>query len=302
MHTIVHWWSMVFDDNSLHQPVLLEEVMESLINDRDGLYIDATTGAGGYSCEILARISDKGRVISMDMDASALEIASKRCPDKRQRFIKARFSEISSIVSSDERVRGIVFDLGLSRMQIKDNMRGFSFTSSERLDMRMDRDENLSAWDVVNTYDQKKLQEIISRYGEERYADKISKVIIQKRKKGYINTCSELAECISNVVPKRGKIHPATKTFQAIRIEVNREIEELREGLRGATKILDAGGRVCVVSYHSIEDREVKSFLRASSADGYLKTITKKPITPSLEEIRRNPSARSAKLRVGEKL
>lgn len=293
---------MVFSDNELHQPVLLNEVMEHLITDRDGLYIDATTGAGGYSCEILSRISDKGRLISIDRDQSALEIASKRCPDERQRFIKSSFSNIAQLISNDKKAQGIVFDLGLSRMQIKDNQRGFSFTSPERLDMRMDRDENFSAWDVVNTYDEKRLNEVIRKYGEERHSHRIARLIIQERKKGNINTCVELADCVCKAIGHRGKIHPATKTFQAIRIEVNKELYEIKEGLKNSIEILAEGGRICVVSYHSIEDREVKSFFKTSSVEGHIKNITKKPIKPSSEEIRLNPSARSAKLRVGEKI
>lgn len=292
---------MVFSDD-LHQPVLLKEVMQYLITDTNGLYIDATTGSGGYSCEILSKLGKDGRLISIDRDADALEIAAKRCPDERQRFVKARFSQIPTLISKNENVSGVVFDLGVSRMQIKDNDRGFSFLSTQRLDMRMDKDEPLSAWEVVNTYDQKRLEEIIRNYGEERQSHKIARAIVERRKRSAINTCIELSDCISKVVGRKGKTHPATKTFQAIRIEVNREMDEIKEGLKGTFEVLASKGRLCVVSYHSLEDRLVKSFFKDLHLGKRLLILTKKPLTPTLDEIRSNPSARSAKLRAGEKL
>ncbi len=199
-------------------------------------------------------------------------------------------------------VDGILFDLGVSMMQLKDLRRGFSIYSDERLDMRMDRSQEFSAWDIVNSYTEKELVRILKEYGEERNAEKISRYIVRDRVKKSINKCSELSETITRAVRKRGRIHPATKTFQALRIEVNRELEELREGLESSLKILKKGGRFCAISYHSLEDRTVKNFIRDNKKRNILKPLLKKPLRPGITEIKTNPSSRSAKLRGAERL
>jgi 16S rRNA (cytosine1402-N4)-methyltransferase len=197
---------------------------------------------------------------------------------------------------------GILFDLGISMIQMKDPERGFSFTSNKRLDMRMDREQALSAWDVVNRYPAKELERILREFGEERLSRKISEAVVRERRIKPIDTCAELSEIVERVYGRRGRVHPSTRTFQALRIEVNKELDELQKGLDASLRILRKGGRLCVISYHSLEDRIVKHFIARSSKEGSLRVITKKPLTPGSEEIRSNPSSRSAKLRAAERI
>ncbi|MBF0329117.1 MAG: 16S rRNA (cytosine(1402)-N(4))-methyltransferase RsmH [Nitrospirae bacterium] len=288
----------------VHQPVMIEETLEMLNIKQDGTYVDATVGLGGHSSAILSRLDEHGRIVGIDRDDNALSIAFERLGNNRVHLAKGSFSSIDRILASFgvAGFDGVVFDLGLSMMQLKDLGRGFSFNSTERLDMRMDRSQALSAWDVVNRYQEKTIEKILKEYGEERLATKIAKAIISNRKQAAINTCSELAEIVSAVYGYRGKIHPATRTFQALRIEVNRELDELREGLSAAASGLRNGGRVCVISYHSLEDRIVKNFIRDGAKSGALRNITKKPLVPKAEETKRNPASRSAKLRGAEKI
>jgi 16S rRNA (cytosine1402-N4)-methyltransferase len=187
-------------------------------------------------------------------------------------------------------------------MQLKDPGRGFSFHSQERLDMRMDSSQELSAWDVVNGYPERELLRILREYGEEYRAVRIVRSIIQERNKKSIDTCAELAEIIYRSIGRHGKLNPATKTFQALRIEVNRELDELTKGLDASLRVLRKGGRLCVISYHSLEDRVVKHFIKENAKTDRLKQLMKKPLVPGIEEIRANPSSRSAKLRGAEKL
>lgn len=287
-----------------HRPVLLKEVMEVLNIREDGIYLDATAGGGGHSMEILRRLSDSGVLICSDRDTSSVERLRTRFDDKRVLIKRSTFSGIPvELLSSQiKHVDGVLFDLGLSMYQLRDMDRGFSFDSEARLDMRMDRSIAISAWDVVNGFSQKEIEKILKDYSDERYYRKIARVIVNRRRREKINTCRELASLVAGVYGRRGKIHPATKTFQAIRIAVNDEIEELRHGLKNAMEILSRGGRLCVISYHSIEDRVVKHFMRDMSKDNVLRSLTKKPITPSRDEVRSNPAARSAKLRGAEKI
>lgn len=248
-------------------------------------------------------IGSNGRLIGIDRDEAALRAAEERLKDPRVLLKKGRFSEMENILASAgvAKADGILLDLGLSMMQLREAGRGFSFLSEERLDMRMDRKQTLSAWDVVNSYSEKDLIRILRDYGEEHRAPRIARAISMRRRKGEIATCSELAGLVSRSVGRRGRIHPATKTFQALRIEVNGEIEELRKGLDASLKILKSGGRLCVISYHSLEDREVKNFIRENAREGALKPLTKKPVTPGMRELRENPSSRSAKMRGAER-
>ena len=283
---------------------MLREVIEMLSPVKGGTYIDATVGLGGHSEEILKMIGQDGRVIGIDRDEEALRKTAARLHDDRLVLRKGSFSGLEGIFRSTDMTAadGILLDLGVSMMQFKDFGRGFSFSSEERLDMRMDISQELSAWDVVNEYPEKDLVRILKEYGEEYKAVRIAGAIADYRVTKNIDACSQLAGIVARAVGRRGKIHPATKTFQALRIEVNREIDELRDGLEASMKILKRGGRLCVISYHSLEDRVVKNFMRDSSREKQLRLLVKKPVVPGILEIRGNPSSRSAKLRGAERL
>ncbi len=281
-----------------------KEVLKILEPRQDGVYIDATVGLGGHSKNILSLIGPGGKIIGIDRDEDALNIASRRLSNGRVILKKGSFSEMDVIVFNEgiNEVDGILLDLGVSTLQLKNTKRGFSFNSEERLDMRMDQSQSLSAWDVVNKYPERELEKILREFGEERLSKKIAKAIVENRTKKSINTCSELAKIVESVYRRRGRIHPATRTFQAIRIEVNQELAQLRAGLDASLRLLKKGGRLCVISYHSLEDRVVKQFIVNNSKKGLLKIITKKPVVPTYDEIKINPSSRSAKLRAAEKL
>ena len=288
----------------MHLPVLLAETLE-LLNIRPwGVYVDATLGRGGHTRELLKRLGPEGRVIGIDRDSEALERAERELNDSRLLTLHVTFSRMADALREKgiEKVDGVIMDLGVSMEQLKDPERGFSFRSDAPLDMRMDRTQTLKAEDIVNRWSQQKIENIIRRFGEERYARPIAKAIIEERKKGPIYSCRQLAEIVQKVKRKRGRIHPATKTFQALRIAVNNELEELQRGLQGCIDILKQGGRLCVISYHSLEDRIVKRFFVESEKQGLMKRLTKKPLVASDAEIKYNPSARSAKLRGGERI
>jgi len=283
---------------------MVKEVIKVLNPIPGGTYVDATIGPGGHSEVILELIGTRGKLIGIDRDNEALRAAQKRLSDKRVILKKGNFSDMEKLLGEDgiTEVDGILFDLGLSMIQLKDPDRGLSFTSDKRLDMRMDKDQDLSAWDVVNRYSEKELGRILREFGEERLSRKISGAIVRERRRRPIETCSELSEIVERVYGRRGRFHPATKTFQALRIWVNKELDELQKGLVCSVKILKRGGRLCVISYHSLEDRIVKHFIVRGSKEESLKVITRKPMTPGSEEIRSNPSSRSAKLRAAEKI
>lgn len=287
-----------------HLPVMSREVIEVLAPIAGGTYVDATVGLGGHSEMILEKIGRDGRIIGIDRDDKALALTAKKYQDNRLVLQKGGFSDMESILHSQDMssADGVLMDLGVSMMQLKDPGRGFSFNSNERLDMRMDNSQELTAWDVVNGYTEKQLAMILKEYGEEYRAMKIVRSIIHERNKKSIDTCIELAEIISKSIGRHGKAHPATKTFQALRIEVNREMDELKKGLDASLRILKKGGRLCVISYHSLEDRVVKHFIKENAKTDKVKQLLKKPLTPALGEIRSNPSSRSAKLRGAEKL
>lgn len=288
----------------VHLPVLLKEVLEILDPKPGGVYVDATVGLGGHSENILKFIGSGGRLIGIDRDGESLKVAEKRLSDKRVRLRVGNFSDMESLLNSEgiHEVDGILFDLGVSMLQLKNYERGFSFISNKRLDMRMDKKQKLSAWDVVNRYPEKKIERILREFGEERLSRKISKEIVKQRSKKTIDTCSELSKIVEDVYGGRRRFHPATKTFQALRMEVNSELDEIKSGLNASLKLLKKGGKFCVISYHSLEDRIVKSFIAESSRNGLLRIITKKPLTPCPEEVRANPSSRSAKLRAAERI
>jgi 16S rRNA (cytosine1402-N4)-methyltransferase len=287
-----------------HLPVLVREVIDLLSPSEGGIYIDATVGLGGHSEEILKMIGQDGRLIGIDRDEEALRRTASRLNDDRLILRRGSFSGMEEILGSTgiDEADGILLDLGVSMMQFKDPRRGFSFSSVERLDMRMDISQELSAWDVVNEYSERDLVKIIKDYGEEYKAVRIARAIAEYRVKKSIDTCVELAEIVARAIGRRGRIHPATKTFQALRIEVNREIDGLKEGLDASLRILKRGGRLCVISYHSLEDRVVKNFMRDNARGKKMRLLVKKPVVPDIREMRVNPSSRSAKLRGAERL
>jgi 16S rRNA (cytosine1402-N4)-methyltransferase len=284
--------------------VLLREVIEMLSPRDGGVYIDATVGLGGHSEEILKMIGPSGTVIGIDRDEEALELAARRLNDTRMILKKGQFSEMEDLVRSEgfTQADGVLFDLGVSMRQLKEMERGFSFHSAGKLDMRMDKSQDFSAWDVVNTYPEKELARILKEYGEERMAARIARALVSSRNRKSIDTGTELAGIVFRAVGKHGRVHPATRTFQAIRIEVNRELDELEKGLAASLRILKKGGRLCAISYHSLEDRIVKNFIRNNAKEGKVRPLVKKPVRPILYEIRENPSSRSAKLRGAEKI
>ncbi len=288
----------------VHFPVLHREVLDALKIKKDGVYVDATLGPGGHSELILKHLNSKGKLIGIDKDIRAIEFAAKKFSDSRVILRRGNFKDMGNILLEEgiSEVDGILFDLGISMIQMKDAERGFSFSSDEKLDMRMDMTQILSAWDVINNYSEKDLSRILWEYGEERHSRKIARLIVKNRERSPIDTCAELAKIVESVYRKRGKIHPATKTFQALRIEVNKELENLNAGLCAAESLLKRTGRLCVISYHSLEDRIVKQFIADKVKKETFRKITKKPVTASLEEIEMNPASRSAKLRVAEKI
>lgn len=282
----------------------------------NGTYVDATVGLGGHAEVVLSMLGFDGRLVGIDRDEDALGYARERLGNSRVYLKNGSFSQIEEILSSMDikEVDGVLFDLGVSMLQLKELKRGFSFVSEARLDMRMNTAQELTAWDVVNKYPEKNLERILKEYGEEPFARRIAKAIITIRKKSPINTCKELADIVVSIYRQKGvlvrgtksplrvKTHPATRTFQALRIEVNRELDELKKGLASSLNMLKAGGRLCVISYHSLEDRIVKNFMRDNAREGIVKILTKKPVTAGFDEIRINPSSRSAKLRGAEKI
>jgi 16S rRNA (cytosine1402-N4)-methyltransferase len=284
-----------------HIPVLLEEVANNLVRDSDNLFVDATINGGGHSSCVLERHRDLN-LVGLDVDTGALERAAERLKEYSERItlIRGNFRDLQKLLQ-DGGVASfdcILFDLGLSTYQIT-GQRGFSFHDDTFLDMRMDDREPLSAYDVVNKYNYEALRRVMIEYGEEYKAARIARTIVEERRKKPIETAKELSEVIEKAKRRTGKVHPATKTFQAIRIEVNHELDNLRAGLSQAIDLVKQGGRIGVISFHSLEDRIVKEKFRESPE---VKPITKKPIRPERTEILSNPSSRSAKLRIAERV
>ena len=293
----------------MHQPVMSYEVMSSLSLKPGDTVLDATIGGGGHSIQILNRIQPGGILIGLDADASAIKIAQDNLKDFQQsvRLVNENFRNLDSALSNEgiSRLDGALFDIGISSYQMDDAARGFSFQQEARLDMRMDPGLKISAHDIVNRLNERELSGIIKEFGEERFHNRIARFIVQERSHKPIETTSELKAVIRKAVGSRyghGRIDPATRTFQALRIAVNDELAALEEGLKKIVPMLSPGGRICVISFHSLEDRIVKIFFRSCAASGVLKIITKKPLRPSAEEVIMNPRSRSARLRVAERL
>jgi len=279
----------------LHIPVLLKEAIDALAVRAGGTYVDATFGAGGHTRAILERLGPKGRVIAVDVDPT-VHARADLPDDSRLKLVHSNFRELSQL--GLEAVDGVLFDLGVSSMQFDTPERGFSLSADAPLDMRMDPSHGQTAAEYIERTSERELADVIFTLGEERSARKIARAIKQRHPK----TTGDLARIVSAAVHQRGKrerIHPATRTFQALRIAVNDELAALEEGLEAATTMLRPGGRLVAIAFHSLEDRIVKNAIRS---DSRLRAITRKPIVPSEEERTRNPRSRSAKLRVAERL
>lgn len=302
LQNFIEVWETPLESRLLHKPVMVEEVIKLMDVKPGGFYLDCTLGSGGHSLAILERSSPNGYLVGIDRDPTAISRAEEVLSRYKGRFtlILGNFVCLSELISKTgiERFDGILFDLGVSSMQLEDPMRGFSFNKDGPLDMRMDPDISLTAHQVVNTFPLDELENIFKDLGEEPFAHKIAKAIVEYRRKKEIASTKELSEIVSSVVRRRGKIHPATKVFMALRIYINGELENLKKALTQAVSLLKPGGRLCVISYHSLEDRIVKNFFRESGE----KIITTSVIKPTKEEILSNRKARSAKLRGLEKL
>lgn len=303
--------------NFKHYTVMKNEAVDAL-NCKDGLvYIDCTLGGGGHSELILQRISPNGRLISFDIDQDAIDAASERLKDyKNLTIVKNSYTNIKEVLKDlgiEKITGGILFDLGASYHQLTKQERGFSFSKEAPLDMRFNMDSDFSADDVVNGYSEEELVRIFSEYGEERFSKRIAKKIVEQRKIKKIETTTELANLIINCTPKvKSSIHPATRVFQAIRIEVNHELQNVKNTLNDVLDLLDFGAIISVISFHSLEDRVVKQVFKYHSTRCHceknqmichcpppiLELVNKKPIMASEQEIKENPPSRSAKLRI----
>ena len=307
-----------------HKPVLFNECIDGLNIKPDGIYVDGTLGGAGHSRGIAERLGPKGTLICIDRDNDAIEASRPRLQGYEcdVRIIKGNYADILEILSEQgiDKVDGALLDLGVSSYQLDDPQRGFSYMSDAPLDMRMDRESTGGAYDIVNRYDQKELTKIIRDYGEERFASRIASRIVQSRKDKPIETTGELVDIIKNAIPaaaRREGPHPAKRTFQAIRIEVNGELELLGGAIEDFCDSLNPGGRLAVISFHSLEDRIVKDIFKrrenpctcpasfpvcVCGLKPDIKIINNKPITVSEEELDDNPRGRSAKLRICEKI
>lgn len=306
-----------------HKSVLLEECIENLQIKPDGIYVDGTLGGGGHSYEICRRLSDKGRLIGIDQDSAAIEAAGRRLEEfaGKVTIVRSNYCEMRAELAKlgITSVDGVILDLGVSSYQLDDADRGFTYREDTPLDMRMDQRQPFSARDVVNEYSEMELYRIIRDYGEDKFAKNIAKHIVSARKEKAIETTGELIHIIKAAIPAKVRAvggHPAKRTFQAIRIEVNHELDVLRDSLDDMIDMLNDGGRICIITFHSLEDRIVKTIYRKNEnpctcprefpvcvcgkkSKGTV--ITRKPIVPGEEELEENPRSKSAKLRVFER-
>ena len=306
-----------------HKSVLLEETVNGLNIKPDGIYVDGTLGGGGHAYEVCKQLSNKGRFIGIDQDEAAIEAASARLSDfgERVTIVRSNYCDMKLQLQKlgIDKVDGIVLDLGVSSYQLDTAERGFSYRVDAPLDMRMDRRQKMTAKDIVNDYSEMDLFRIIRDYGEDKFAKNIAKHIVMEREKGPIETTGQLIEIIKRAIPMKFQKtagHPAKRTFQAIRIELNRELEVLRDSLDDMIEILNKDGRICIITFHSLEDRIVKGIFKKNEnpctcpshfpvcvcgnvSKG--KVITRKPILPGEEELQDNSRSKSAKLRIFER-
>lgn len=306
-----------------HKSVLLEETVNGLNIKPDGIYVDGTLGGGGHAFEVCKQLSDKGSFIGIDQDEAAIEAAGIRLRDfgERVTIVRSNYCDMKLQLQKlgIDKVDGIVLDLGVSSYQLDTAERGFSYRVDVPLDMRMDRRQEMTAKDIVNTYSEMELYHIIRDYGEDKFAKNIAKHIVLEREKGSIETTGQLIEIIKRAIPmkfQKNGGHPAKRTFQAIRIELNRELDVLRDSLDEMIDMLNENGRICIITFHSLEDRIVKSIFRRNENpctcpshfpvcvcgnESKGKVITRKPILPSAEELEYNSRSKSAKLRIFER-
>ena len=307
-----------------HRPVLLDECIEGLAVRPDGIYIDGTAGGAGHSSAIAAKLSKSGRLIALDQDETAVKIATERLSvfGERATVVRSNFRELDDVcrLLGVGEINGLLLDLGVSSYQLDTAERGFSYQADAPLDMRMDNRNSLSAKEVVNLYSEDRLRQILWQYGEERFSSRIASAIVRARESAPIETTGELVSIIKSAIPaaaREGGHHPAKRSFQAIRIEVNAELDAIEPAIRSAAARLAVGGRIAVITFHSLEDRIVKqTFADLSSGctcppdfpvcvcgkKPLLRLVNRKPITASEAELAVNPRARSAKLRIAEKL
>ena len=306
-----------------HRSVLLEETVNGLNIRPDGIYVDGTLGGGGHAYEICRRLGDKGSIIGIDQDEAAIEAAGIRLKDfgEKVTIVRSNYCEMKSVLHGlgIDKVDGIVLDLGVSSYQLDTAERGFSYREDAPLDMRMDRRQTMTARDIVNDYSEKDLYRVIRDYGEDKFAKNIAKHIVIEREKRSIETTGQLTEIIRGAIPmkfQKKSGHPAKRTFQAIRIELNRELDVLKNSLDEMIDLLNPGGRLCIITFHSLEDRIVKSAFKKNEdpctcpkdfpvcvcgkvSKGSI--LTRKPILPSEEELEENSRSKSAKLRIFER-
>ncbi|OPY12264.1 MAG: Ribosomal RNA small subunit methyltransferase H [Syntrophus sp. PtaU1.Bin005] len=315
---------MPAEGDSYHEPVLLEEAVASLSCHSGGIYVDGTVGGGGHAALILERSAPAGFLLGMDVDGQALEAAGKRLEafGRRKRLVKANYADIRAVLAGEKisEVDGILLDLGVSSHQLDTAERGFSFLHEAPLDMRMDPQSGRSAYDVLHSCSERELKDIIRRYGEEIMAGRIARAIAAKRKDAPIRTTTELAAIVAGALPgsaRHRKIHPATRTFQALRIYVNNELSNLHRAIHEGIDCLKPGGRFSIISFHSLEDGMVKTRFRSLEKGCIcppdipfcvcgqrprLTVLNRKPITPSSSEVDANPRSRSARLRTAERI
>ncbi len=307
-----------------HRPVMLEQCVKGLDIRPDGIYVDGTLGGGGHSGAICRNLNERGTLIGIDRDRDALDVSSERLKEYKCKkyFVQSNYSDIKQVLNElkIEKVDGALLDLGVSSFQLDNPQRGFSYMNDAPLDMRMSQDDDFTAYDIVNDYDRNELIRVIGKYGEERWASRIADFIVKVRSDKPIESTYELVDVIKQAIPasaRRTGPHPAKRTFQAIRTEVNDELSQLERAVEEFCDILAPGGRLCIITFHSLEDRIVKEiFSRRANpctcprefpicvcgkkAD--IKKITGKPFVPDAEETEENPRARSAKLRIAEKI
>lgn len=316
-------------NNSLHKSVLKKEVIQYLSPKKNENFIDATVGDGGHSFEIIKRIQPNGKIFGIDWDSEMIHRLNLKIKNKKLKnliLVNDNFKNLKKIVEENnfKDISGILFDLGFSSWHIEESKKGFSFQKDEILDMRyfrkskikkvcfskdckaeqnakLEREKSdLKAMDIINKYSEEEIEEILREYGEEGYSRRIAEAIVEARKKKPIIKTLELVEIIKKVVPKNQRINPATKTFQALRIVVNQELDNLKEALPQAIEVLKEESRIVIISFHSLEDRIVKNFFKKEKVKGKIKVLTKKPIVPTNEEVKENPRSRSAKLRAAK--
>ncbi len=293
----------------VHTPVLTKEVLEYLDPKPGENFIDGTVGEGGHAILLLEKTSPDGKLLGIDLDSDQINNCSEKIKQFAERavLVNDSYANIKKIIEREKfSPNGILLDLGMSSWQLEGSEKGFSFQKDQKLDMRYDLNTNeLTAGEIVNEWPEPQIEEILREYGEEKFSRQIAKKICEEREAEKIETTFQLLEIVGSAVPerfKRGKIHYATRTFQALRIAVNSELENIKKALPEIISVLSPGGRAVIISFHSLEDRIVKNFFRDKAKEGTVKLLTKKPVTAGTEEIEQNPRSRSAKLRAIEKI